>query len=109
MSLRVDPRAIGEHLGGRHFAYVLTGGEGRVHAVAHRVTIDGNTVTVATASDSLLQRVRLDPAVTLLWPPARDVDDDHADYSLIADGEGSVSDDGLIVVVGSAILHRPAV
>ena len=108
VSLRVDPMTIGEHLAGRSFVYVLTTRDGRPHAVAHRVTIDGATITVASASDSLLQRVATDPAVTLLWPPSRDVGGEHADYSLIADGEGSSRDGSLTVVVTSAILHRPA-
>lgn len=108
MSLRVDPASIGEHLNGRPFVYVLTERDRRVHAVAHRVTVDGATVTVATASDSLLQRIGTDPAVTLLWPPSQGVGGEHADYSLIADGEGSSRNGVLSVVVTSAILHRPA-
>lgn len=110
MSLRVDPTAIGEHLAGRDFAYVLTGRGGRVHAVAHRVVVDGDRISVATASESLLGRIGLDPAVTLLWPPGRDVDgsDEHAVYSLIADGEAFSVDGVLTVVVSAAILHRPA-
>ena len=108
MSIRVDPSAIGEHLEGRPFVYVLTTRDGRVHAVAHRVAVDGATVSVATVSDSLLQRIETDPAVTLLWPPARDVGGENAHYSLIADGEGSAHDGVLRVVVTSATLHRPA-
>lgn len=108
MSLRVEPDLIGEHAKEREFAYVLTVANGRSHAVAHRVTIDGATVTVVTASESTLQRIGTDSSVTLLWPPAQGVDSDHADYSLIADGTGSSHDGVLTVVVTSAILHRPA-
>ena len=99
---------IGEQLEGRPFVYVLTTRDGRVHAVAHRVTVDGAAVTVPTASDSLIRRLEKDPAVTLLWPPSHGVEGDHADYSLVADGEGSSRNGVLTVVVTSAILHRPA-
>lgn len=108
MSIRVDPLMIGEQSKGRPFVYVLTTRDGRVHAVAHRVTVDGATVSVPTASDSLTRRVERDPAVTLLWPPSHGVEGDRADYSLIADGEGSSRNGVLTVVVTSAILHRPA-
>lgn len=108
MSLRVDPSAISEQLGGRSFAYVLTVKDGRVHAVAHAVNVDGGSVTIASASESLVRRVGDDPAVTLLWPPSDDVDDEYGRYSLIADGEGAVSDGGLIVEITRATLHRPA-
>lgn len=99
---------IGEQSQGRPFVYVLTTRDGRVHAVAHRVTVDGATVTVPTASDSLMKRVEKESAITLLWPPAPEGDDEHADYSLVADGEGSSRNGVLTVVVTSAILHRPA-
>ena len=108
MSIRVDPMVIGEQLHGRPFVYVLTTRDGRVHAVAHRVVVDGDTVTIPTASDSLMKRVEKESAVTLLWPPSHGVEGDHADYSLIADGDGSSRDGVLVVAVTSAILHRPA-
>ena len=108
MSIRVDPTLLGKHLTDRPFVYVLTTRDGRVHAVAHRVTVDGATVSVAAASESLLSRISRDSAVTLLWPPARDSEDEHAGYSLIADGEGQSIGGVLTVVVTSAILHRPA-
>lgn len=109
MSLRVDPSSIGDHLAGRHFAYVLTVNDGRVHAVAHRVAVEGASVTVGTASETLVRRVATDSGVTLLWPPTAHTQGEHADYSLIADGDGSASDEGrLVVEVTRATLHRPA-
>ena len=108
MSLRVDPSAISEQLGGRPFAYVLTVKDGLVHAVAHDVNVDGASVTIPAASESLVNRVGVDPAVTLLWPPSGDVDDEYGRYSLIADGEGATSDVGLVVEITRATLHRPA-
>lgn len=108
MSIRVDPTAIGERAAGRGFAYVLTVANGRSHAVAHRVTFDGATVTVSRASESLLSRISRDSAVTLLWPPSPESEDEYADYSLIADGEGRSNEGVLTIVVRSAILHRPA-
>ncbi len=108
VSIRVDPSAIGEQLSGRSFVYVLTVRDGGVHAVAHGYVVDGADVIVATASQSLRDRVALDDRVTLLWPPVSESVGEYDDYSLVADGTGDASNGILRVTLASVLLHRPA-
>ncbi len=107
MSLRIDPHAIGDHLVGREFAYVLTLADGRPHAVAQRVTADGPVVTVVNGGESLARRLEKHAAVTLLWPPSSTQNGEHSHYSIVADGVGR-PDDPVTITVTSAVLHRPA-
>ena len=108
MSLSVEPDAIGDHLVGRDFAYVLTERDGGVHAIAHRIVADQGTVTVVNASESLVQRLANEVPVTLLWPPSTRPSDEHAHYSLVADGIARSRGGSLVIDVRTAVLHRPA-
>ena len=107
MSVRVDPRVIGEHLEGRDVAYVLSVRDGRVHVIAHRLRADGNVVSITTPGGSLADRLDGDPRVTVLWPPSRSVGE-YGLYSLIADGDGRRCGEDVEITLTSAILHRPA-
>jgi hypothetical protein len=108
VSLRVEPDALGEHLAGRDFAYVLTVRDGGVHAIAHRVVVDRGAVTVVNAGESLVQRLANEAPVTVLWPPATRPSDEHAHYSLVADGIARSRDGSLVIDIATAVLHRPA-
>lgn len=107
MSVRVDPREIGEHLEGRDVAYVLSVRDGRVHVIAHRVRADGNVVSITAPGGSMADRLDEDSRVTVLWPPSRTVGE-YGLYSLIADGDGRRRGDDVEITLSSAILHRPA-
>ncbi len=108
MSLRVAPDAIGDHLVGRDFAYVLTVRDGGVHVIAHRIVADRATVTVVNPGESLVQRLANEVPVTLLWPPSTRPSDEHARYSLVADGIARSRDGSVVIDVETAVLHRPA-
>jgi hypothetical protein len=83
--------------------YSASDGSARVnHVVAH---VDGLTVRVIGFGRGVVGRVEDGAALSLLWPGTQD-----EAFSLIADGQGSVTDDGetLVISITAAVLHRPA-
>ena len=83
--------------------YSSTDGAARVnHVVAD---VDGLTVRVRGFGRGVVRRVNEGAALSLLWPPTGE-----ETFSLIADGSGSVIDDGetLVISIDAAVLHRPA-
>ena len=83
--------------------YLLTAGaDGRPHAVSV-VPVWRDATLVLGAGRRTGANVTAQPAVSLLWPPAK-----PGDHSLIVDGTAIVSDDGLTITPTSAVLHRSA-
>lgn len=104
MSIEVKLSRLRDAVAERRFAYLLTvTDEQRVHAVmaTPSVTDDGLVL------DGLGRRTRANmdarAGVTLVWPPAED-----GGYSLIVDGEATLTDEGARIAPGRAVLHRPA-
>jgi len=86
---------------------LTTSDDARPHAIQVEVSVRGAAVSCdvgrRTGHNSLER-----PLVSLLWPPT-----ESGGYSLIADGEMSVSGtpgDGATgtIIVSNAVLHRPA-
>ena len=107
MSIGVEPREIAERLAGRPYAFVLTNSDGRVHVVSLRPQVASDVVEFDRIGRSTTEDVAKNPRVTVVWP-ASSVAGEHADYSLIADGDGEVVDGRLRVTIRNAVLHRPA-
>ncbi|MBK8958883.1 MAG: hypothetical protein IPM80_10720 [Proteobacteria bacterium] len=80
-----------------------SGDDGRPHAVAVTVRVDGNELVLRAGKRSLAN-VSARKLVSVLWgAPSAD------DYSLIVDGEARVSgnDAELRITITRAVLHRP--
>lgn len=104
MSVRVDLDELASNLQHYGFAYLLTvGDDQRPHAVAVRPTLDGQALQVDGLGRTSRANLEARPDVTLVWPPF-----EHGGYSLIVDGRGALTDSGVSVAPGHAILHRPA-
>ena len=85
------------------FAYLLTvTDKGAAHVVALRVAI-GEGELVCDAGKTSCANATARPRVSFLWPP-RSVED----YSLIVDGDATVSGSTVRVVPTRAVRHRPA-
>jgi hypothetical protein len=98
-------RAESRRFGGA--AYLLTvSDDGRPHSVSVSVAWEGDAL-VAKAGRHSLANVATRPLVSLLWAPG-----EAGGYSLIVDGDGSVSgvgDDARVVVRPTrGVLHRAA-
>lgn len=82
------------------------GADGRAHAVAVRISWDGDQLLISAGKRSCAN-VAACKLVSVLWSPGV-----AGDYSLIVDGEGVVrgnGDDARIAVrITRAVLHRPA-
>jgi hypothetical protein len=75
---------------------------GAAHVVALNVTI-GDGAVQCEAGKTSCANATARPRVSFLWPP-RTVDD----YSLIVDGDATVSGSMVRVVPTRAVRHRPA-
>lgn len=81
--------------------YLLTvSDDGRPHAVAVRVAWDGTSLVLEGGRKSVTNATAR-PAVTLLWPPV-----ETGGFSLITDGQASVSGDRVSIHPDTAVLHR---
>jgi hypothetical protein len=107
LSIGVEPREIADQLVGRPYAFVLTNADGRVHVVSLRPRVEADMIEFDRAGRSTTDDVAKNPRVTIVWP-ASSAAGEHADYSLIADGDGVVVDGRLRVTIRNAVLHRPA-
>jgi hypothetical protein len=85
------------------YAYLLTvSDDGAAHAVAITVQF-GEGVLACSAGGTSCRNATARPNVSLLWPPS-----EPTDYSLIVDGDASVSDSIVTIVPSRAVRHRPA-
>jgi hypothetical protein len=102
ISVQLDELA-GVASGQAPYAYLLTVTEdGAAHAVALTVAI-GEGVIVCDAGKTSCANASARPRVSLLWPP-KSVED----YSLIVDGDATVSGSTVQIVPTRAVRHRPA-
>jgi hypothetical protein len=102
MSIPVPLGQLAETMSRYSLGYLLTVSEGeRVHAVQASARVEGDGLRVAQVGRRTLANCTERPSVTLLWPPA-----DGAGYSLIVDGEATLSDGGVLVAPTRAVLHR---
>ena len=85
-----------------HLVSVL---DGHAHVVPVTVDVAGAAFRVDAPGRRTRAAVATDPAVTLVWSPARD-----GGHSLIVDGTAALDDlddDALLVRPTRAVLHRP--
>ena len=102
MSVKVDLEQLESALAEYSFAYVVTVGENyRAHTVAVTPVLADGVFTVDSFGGTTKRNAEARPDVTLVWPPR-----DPAGYTLIVDGRGEVSDDGMTVTPDRAVLHR---
>lgn len=93
------PAALEPHAWG----YLVTvGGAGTAHLLAVPTRWRGDSLFAEVGAGTRANAAAR-PAVTMVFPPT----DGHG-YSLIVDGEATVTDDGVEVVPRTAVLHRPA-
>jgi hypothetical protein len=108
MSVPVDVTDLAAHVADRGVvAYLLTtGDDGRPHATALALALDGATFT-CDAGNRTAANAAARPNVSLLWPARTD-----DDFSLIVDGDARVTGNGpdrrVSVTATRAVLHRPA-
>jgi len=107
LSIGIEPSHLADRLVGREFAYLVTAGSERSHVVALRCEVSGDRVTMSGAGRSASANIAANARVTLVWPPTPH-DVENRNYSVIADGLASMNGDDVVVVIGSAVFHRPA-
>lgn len=104
MSVKVDLDQLAGALAGFTFAYLITVADDfRAHTVAVDPVLADGVLDVGSVGNSTRRNASQHPDVTLVWPPR-----EPGGYTLIVDGQGEVSDDGLRVVPSHAVLHRKA-
>jgi hypothetical protein len=104
MSVKVDLDELASALADFTFAYLITVGDDyRAHTVAVQPVLADGVVDVDAIGKSTRGNVAKHDGVTLVWPPS-----EPGGYTLIVDGRGQPTDDGLKVVPSRAVLHRPA-
>ena len=104
MSVKVDLAELAEHLQHHGLAYLLTVSvDQRPHAVAVQPTFDGRSLDLLGLGRQSRSNLEARPEVTVLWPPF-----EYGGYSLIVDGQATLTEAGASVTPGHAILHRPA-
>jgi hypothetical protein len=103
VSIPVDLDELAGQIDARGFGYLLTvGDDGRPHAVALRPAVDGATLRFAAGGRTAANAVAR-PDVAVVFPPH-----EGDDFSLVADGTATVEGSTVVVVVRSAVRHRPA-
>lgn len=104
MSIKVDLNQLAEALADFTFAYLITVGDDyRAHTVAVQPVLSDGVVDVGSIGNTTRRNVGQHDGVTLVWPPSQ-----PGGYTLIVDGQGQPTDDGLRVEPTRAVLHRPA-
>jgi hypothetical protein len=104
MSVKVDLDQLADALAGFTFAYLITVGDDyRAHTVAVQPEFVDGVLDVGAIGKSTRGNAGAHPDVTVVWPPR-----EPGGYTLIVDGRGQTTDDGLKVVPSRAVLHRPA-
>ena len=85
------------------FAYVMTvSDDERAHAVAVVPVLQGN-VLVCEGGNTTCRNATARPAISLVWPPKTE-----GDFSLIVDGDATVSGQELTITPTRAVFHRAA-
>jgi hypothetical protein len=104
MSVKVDLDELAGALADFTFAYLITVGDDyRAHTVAVKPALIDGVIDVGAIGNTTRKNAAGHDGVTLVWPPR-----EAGGYTLIVDGQGQPTDDGLTVVPGRAVLHRPA-
>lgn len=83
--------------------YSSADGAARVNHVSVEVERSPAVVRVRGFGRGVASRIADGAPLSLLWPPAG-----AAEFSLIADGTGSIANDELTITITAAVLHRPA-
>lgn len=86
--------------------YSSEGGSARVNHVLATVESNPAVVRITGFGRGVAKRLGESsnkPSLSLLWPAV-----DGQEFSLIADGEGTVDGDVISIAVSAAVLHRPA-
>src|SRR3954447_8285414 len=104
MSVKVDLDQLGDALADFTFAYLITVGDDyRAHTVAVQPVLVDGVLDVGAIGKSTRSNAGAHPDVTVVWPPR-----EAGGYTLIVDGQGQPTDDGMKVVPSRAVLPRPA-
>lgn len=104
MSVKVDLDQLADALADFTFAYLITVGDDfRAHTVAVQPVLADGIVDVGAIGNTTRNNVTEHAGVTVVWPPSQ-----SGGYTLIVDGQGHPTDNGLTVVPSRAVLHRPA-
>ncbi len=104
MSVKVSAEDLATHAAeyGSTAFVITTKDDGSAH-VTHQLVSVVDGIATCPAGKGTRAAVAQRPAVVLLWPPTP-----SQTYSLIADGTAVVNDDGLVIEISGAVLHRPA-
>ncbi len=108
MSLKVEladlETTAAEHGAGFLLSAGPSGGPHAMHLVFNFATSGAAIAATCAVGRTARANIENNPSVTVLWPPA-----EHGGYSLIADGQASCDNQGLVTVTFTgAVLHRPA-
>jgi hypothetical protein len=104
MSVRVDLDQLADALADFTFAYLITVGDDyRAHTVAVQPVLVDGVLDIGAIGKSTRTNAGAHADVTVVWPPR-----EPGGYTLIVDGQGQPTDDGLRVAPSRAVLHRPA-
>ncbi len=104
MSVKVDLDQLADALADFTFAYLITVGDDyRAHTVAVQPVLVDGVLDVGAIGKSTRSNAGAHPDVTVVWPPR-----EAGGYTLIVDGQGQPTNDGLKVMPTRAVLHRPA-
>lgn len=104
MSIPVELSTLAEVMARYRFAYLLTSAaQGAPHAVAVVPVLQEGRLLIDAVGRRTRENLLARPAVGLVWPPAAE-----NDYSLIVDGQATLSGDVLQIAPTRAVLHRPA-
>lgn len=103
MSIPVDLDRLESALADYGIGYLLTASaEGDVKAVTVEPQWVAGTLTTASSRGTSVNLAR-NPKATLIFPPLA-----PKGFTLIVDGTGTATEDGITVTPASAVLHRPA-
>ncbi len=86
-----------------YLLYSSADGSARVNHVVVAVESDPAVVRVTGFGRGVASRIADDAPLSLLWPAIAE-----GEFSLIADGAGSIDGDVLTIAISAAVLHRPA-
>ena len=104
MSVKVDLDQLADALADFTFAYLITVGDDyQAHTIAVDPLLVGDALDVASVGNRTRRNVTAHPDVTVVWPPR-----EPGGHTLIVDGRGELTEDGLTVTPATAVLHRKA-
>ena len=103
MSIKVDIGDLAGAMAERGSGYLLTTASPSVKVVTVDPVLDGDVVRIAGPGGGTLRNLGVNPAVTLVFPPA-----ERHGYTLLVDGSAVVDGDDVVVTPATAVLHRPA-